>query len=163
MRPTLSPIWALFASLALCVILAHSKAMDPFKHDDTGANTIEYLQPTALAARGLGQFYHQMLYHALFVWPLQAPRSSWVLRIGAFECRMFSPDNKPIPWDFIAGFARTMAHMTTMGFTNTFTAIFASPEEDRAVGVTMFMQTAEELMKSVVHHTRSIGLRRRSS
>ncbi|KAL8980960.1 MAG: hypothetical protein Q9205_004111 [Flavoplaca limonia] len=128
-----------------------------FSLDDT--HVFQYIQPVYLAARGLGRFYDEMLFHAIREWPSFPPSHGWRLRLGAFQLVMVATGTDVVPWMFVAEFAYMMTVMTRMGFTSTYQMVFRDRRGggDRVILVTMIMQTAEQMAELVGGYSMWLG------
>ncbi|KAL8709773.1 MAG: hypothetical protein Q9220_005559 [cf. Caloplaca sp. 1 TL-2023] len=109
----------------------------------TKSSIKSFILPVGPAALALQAFYTRLLHDVLYVWPANTkPVPSFIVYHGAFELAMYSKDNVPIPWDWIAGFASEMAKTSAMGFTSTYELTYTDAAQKFVLGVVMTVKGA---------------------
>lgn len=105
------------------------------------SDLIGAIQPTAPAAATLEHFYNVMFWCATQSWPQQTPQPNFIISYGAFELAMFASGG-PIPWQWMADFARMMSQASSQGFTSTYHMLSCNPEETHVISIAMTIKAA---------------------
>ncbi|KAL8769542.1 MAG: hypothetical protein Q9209_004473 [Squamulea sp. 1 TL-2023] len=109
---------------------------------------IAAIQPIDPAAHAMKYFYDVMFWCATQSWPQYAPPRNYIIKYGAFELAMFA-EGGPIPWQWMAEFARMMSQASSMGFTSTYHMLFSDPDGTHAISAALSINPGMTLASHV--------------